>query len=145
MIYCKTPLWIFLLSWLPMSWHCEKFLRFFLDQLSVRWMKEETYQHFNTCYFSNLVESREEIEPTHTSILNGMSSPSTITGIDCSNTTGLLCSKFLCNGTTTLQHSSYLRGPQHWTKGQNQSCSTHKPMGPLWTLAHGFHADALLL
>lgn len=49
---------------------CEKLLYFFCDHLSVKWMKDETYQHLNTNYFSNFAEGCEEFEPTHTSSLD---------------------------------------------------------------------------
>lgn len=64
-IYCKTPLWIFSRPCLGL-W---KVAVFFLWS-AVSWMKDETYQHLNTNYFSNFAEGCEEFETTHTSILD---------------------------------------------------------------------------
>lgn len=73
---------------------------------------------------------------------DGMTSPPPITVSDCSSTTGLFCSTFLCNS-TTLQHSSRLiHNTAHRVK--TKTAAQPKPWALFGNL-HEFHADALLL
>lgn len=66
MIYCKTPSWIFFTVMATHALWLWKVSAFFL-WLAVSQVDE---RHFNTCYLSNFAEGCEEMEPTHTCILD---------------------------------------------------------------------------